>query len=167
MSKCRRTAIASTVRAALVFCAALVASPALAAPEIAGQATVIDGDTIEIHGTRIRLDGIDAPETRQLCRDALGRDYRCGQRAALALSDWIGRKTVTCEPTGRSWGRVVAICTAAGEDIGAWLAGQGWGLADPRFSQRYVQAIEGAAVARAGIWAGAFVEPWRWRKGVR
>lgn len=30
--------------------------------DLAGQASVIDGDTLEIHGTRIRLWGIDAPE---------------------------------------------------------------------------------------------------------
>jgi endonuclease YncB( thermonuclease family) len=145
----------------------LFAFPALAASEIAGQATVIDGDTIEIHGQRIRLDGIDAPETRQICLDSETRPYRCGQRAALALADWVGRKTVACEPTGKSWGRVVAICRAAGEDLGAWLARSGWGLPDPRFSQRYAPLAAEARTARAGIWSGVFVEPWRWRKGAR
>src|SRR6201994_1069525 len=33
-----------------------------------GQASIIDGDTLEIHGTRIRLWGVDAPESTQLCR---------------------------------------------------------------------------------------------------
>jgi endonuclease YncB( thermonuclease family) len=56
---------------------------------IVGPASVIDGDTIEIHGTRIRLHGIDAPESRQLCK-MNGEAYRCGQRAAFALSDLLG-----------------------------------------------------------------------------
>ena len=41
-------------------------------PDLQGVASVIDGDTIEIHGTRIRLNGIDAPESGQLCQDARG-----------------------------------------------------------------------------------------------
>jgi endonuclease YncB( thermonuclease family) len=38
------------------------------ADDLTGQASIIDGDTLEIHGTRIRLWGIGAPESSQLCR---------------------------------------------------------------------------------------------------
>lgn len=72
-------------------------SPA-SAQSIAGQASVIDGDTIEIHGKRVRLFGIDAPETAQTCQDDAGKPYRCGQAAANALAEFIGSKTVRCEP---------------------------------------------------------------------
>ncbi len=58
--------------------------------DLQGVASVIDGDTIEIHGARIRLNGIDAPESGQLCQDPRGTAWRCGQQAALALSDRIG-----------------------------------------------------------------------------
>ncbi len=58
------------------FVLALTLLPALALAEIAGPATVVDGDTIEINGERIRLHGIDAPESDQLCRLG-GAPWRC------------------------------------------------------------------------------------------
>jgi endonuclease YncB( thermonuclease family) len=62
----------------------LVPASAAAADNLAGQASVIDGDTLEIHGTRIRLWGIDAPESSQLCRGEDSRQYRCGARRRTA-----------------------------------------------------------------------------------
>lgn len=51
--------------------------PASAA-DLVGRASVVDGDTIELHGTRIRLYRIDAPESARLCRDSQGMEYCCG-----------------------------------------------------------------------------------------
>ena len=58
-----------------------------------GQASVTDGDTIKIHGERIRLHGIDAPESGQTC-DRGGKTYRCGQNATLALDAMISGQAV-------------------------------------------------------------------------
>jgi endonuclease YncB( thermonuclease family) len=132
---------------------------------------VIDGDTLEIHGTRIRHYGIDAPESRQTCH-AADEVYGCGQQAALALADHIGRHAVSCEPKGDPdrYGRMIAICTAAGEDLSAWLVWlveQGWVLAYRRYSIAYVGQEQEAESAGRGIWRGEFVAPWDWRKGIR
>ena len=58
-------------RSAVRWCATalmLALAGYAAADDLTGQAGVIDGDTLEIHGTRIRLWGVDAPESSQLCR---------------------------------------------------------------------------------------------------
>jgi len=135
---------------------------------IIGQASVIDGDTIEIHGERIRLFGVDAPESRQLCGRVDGTPYRCGQIAALALADRIGRAAVTCEPRGRDrWRRIIAVCSANGEDMGRWMARSGHALAFLKYSETYLPDERAAQDARSGVWQGQFVEPWKWRKGAR
>lgn len=56
---------------------------------ITGVASVIDGDTIEVHGQRIRFNGVDAPESGQYCDDAKGFEYPCGRRSAEALDAFL------------------------------------------------------------------------------
>ena len=96
--------------------------PAVAVADMTGQASVIDGDTLEIHGQRIRLHGIDAPESGQLCYIG-GKRWRCGQRAALALADKIGRRPVACAGRDRDrYGRVVAVGLLAKTLVRGWSA---------------------------------------------
>ena len=142
------------------------ARPQTASDQIIGVASVVDGDTIEIHGTRIRLRGIDAPESRQMCQDATGKDYRCGQRAALSLSDFIGRKTVSCTQKDKDrYGRIAAVCYTGGVDINGWMVRNGYALAYRQYGGAAYAADEAAAQsARAGIWQGSFDKPWDWRK---
>jgi endonuclease YncB( thermonuclease family) len=105
----------------------VLGSNVMAAEPILGVASVIDGDTIEIHGERIRLDAIDAPESRQLCRHADGTPWRCGQKSAFALSDFMGRSTIRCEPRGRDrYQRTIAVCFKSGVNLNAWMVEQGW-----------------------------------------
>jgi endonuclease YncB( thermonuclease family) len=130
-----------------------------------GQASVVDGDTIEIHGARIRFNGIDAPESRQTC-ELNGRQYLCGQKAAIALSDFIAAHTVSCKKTGMDrYRRVIAKCFADGTDLSAWMVSQGWAIAYRKYSMDYVDDEERAHSQKIGIWAGTFVVPEEWRKG--
>jgi len=134
---------------------------------LTGIPTVIDGDTIDIHGQRIRLHGIDAPESKQVCVSG-GKKYRCGQKAALALSDRIGRGSVTCtaKDTDR-FGRVIAVCFKVDEDLNGWLVSEGLAVAYRRYSQEYVTHEARAQSMSVGLWAGDFIMPWDWRRGKR
>jgi endonuclease YncB( thermonuclease family) len=119
----------------------------------------VDGDSLEIHGIAIRIHGIDAPESGQWCsRDQIA--YRCGQEAAFALADKIGLKVVSClrRDTDR-YGRMVAVCTAGGEDLGGWLVSQGYAIAFRRDSLEYVATEERAREAKRGLWVGEFEKP--------
>ena len=157
----------------LIIISAVASSPAalargnktdLASPLI-GQVSVVDGDTLELHGQRIRIFGIDAPESSQLCEAKTGKSWRCGAAAANALSTFIASRPVECMPRDRDrYQRVVAQCQVAGMDIGAWLVGSGWALAFRRYSTDYVLAETKAAQGRRGIHDSYFVAPWDYRR---
>jgi endonuclease YncB( thermonuclease family) len=153
---------------------ALLVSYGTALPDdLIGQASIIDGDTLEVHGTRIRLWGIDAPESSQLCRNDESELYQCGRTAATALAGLLYaiRRPVTCSPTGQDrYGRTVAVCTLGtlGPDIGQWLVANGHALDWPRYSKgKYEDAQREAEKAGRGIWAGSFIEPWQYRTCIR
>lgn len=152
----------------LIIAVLLAVAPAVAnAENIVGRAAVIDGNTLEIQGTRISLHGIDAPESQQTCLVDI-KPSRCGEQAALALSERIGTQTVTCETKGRGQDQsVLAVCRADGEDLGAWMVSAGMAVAYRQDSTAYVRREKAAAKKKTGIWRGAFVKPWDWRRGRR
>jgi endonuclease YncB( thermonuclease family) len=137
--------------------------------ELAGQASIIDGDTLEVHGTRIRLWGIDAPESSQLCRGDDSLQYRCGAKAANDLDAFIAARPVKCSPISLDrYGRTVASCFVDGTDLAQWLVSNGLALDWQQYSKgRYQQAQHEAEHASRGIWAGSYVEPWLYRACVR
>ena len=124
-------------------------APAGASSEIVGVASVTDGDTIEIHGTRIRLSGFDSPESGSMCGNV-----NVYQRASLALSNFIGSRSVHCAPDGtETHGRTVAACTVSGADLGEHMVLEGWARDWPRFSHgAYADEEASARTAHRGIW---------------
>ncbi len=153
------------LRLTLTLCLLLLPL-SVSAQTITGVASVRDGDSLEIRGTRIRLHGIDAPESRQLCARPTGQRWRCGQQAALALSDRIGRRSVSCVTRDIDrYGRTIAVSTQDGTNLNAWMVREGWAVAYRRYSRDYVAIEDDARRTGRNIWSGTFVMPWDWRRG--
>ena len=136
----------------------------LGAADVTAAVRVLDGDTLEIAGTTVRLFGIDAPERNQTCtvRDL---PWPCGALARDALADLAAGRVVECTPVARdALGRIMARCQAAGRDLAATMVKGGWALAARPESLDYVALEEAAAKSRAGLWRGDFVQPWVFRR---
>ena len=142
----------------------VICSPVFAASEISGVPRIVDGDTIEIGKTKIRLLGIDAPETDQLCLDAKGKRWTCGITSRDKLIEFAAGQSWDCEITGLDkYGRSLGNCFVEGEDVSKWMVRSGWALAFVRYSHAYDADERAARDAHAGIWAGALIAPWNWR----
>lgn len=153
-----------THRPALAAMVVLGLTATAHAETVTGRASVVDGDTIEIAGERIRLHGVDAPEGGQRCQDKFGREYRCGQVAANALDAFLAQSRPTsCRFVERDrYRRFVGDCFRAdGKSVAAWMVRNGHALDWPRYS-RGAYAADQAEARRvgAGMWQGRFVEPW-------
>jgi len=137
-----------------------------ASPAIQGLPRVLDGDTIEISGQRIRLEGIDAPEGSQTCARAGGGTWRCGQEASNALQKLIGRQSVRCESRGSdSYGRILGICFVGTTDINAEMVRLGFAWAFVKYSRTYVTEEADARGRGAGIWQAPTMTAWDYRAG--
>ena len=123
----------------LPIVAMLMAPPALS--QIVGTARVTDGDTIIIQSHRIRLHGIDAPESQQTCRSGT-TIWHCGRSSTNALNERLSGYPVSCHARAQDrYGRTIAVCTVSGEDINAWLVSQGWALAYRKYSLDYTAHV--------------------------
>lgn len=160
-----------TVGALFLFCLLSVAAlaapgPELSGPAIEGAARVIDGDTIDVAGRRIRLEGIDAPEAGQTCRSSDGADWACGQAASEHLRSLIGRAPIRCTERGEDkYGRTLAYCFIGATNINQAMVADGYAWAFVKYSSAFVAEEAAARAARAGIWQGSADAPWDYRAG--
>ena len=127
--------------------------------EINGQARVVDGDSLTIGQTEIRLYGIDAVELYQTC-DRGGRPWNCGAEAAQSLRNATAGREVRCVARERDrFNRVVALCRAGGLDLAAAMVRGGYAVAFGAYEADEREARD----ARRGIWASNFDKPAVWR----
>jgi endonuclease YncB( thermonuclease family) len=125
-------------------------------------AQAIDGNTLKMGGTTYRLWGIDAPELDQRCYP---EGWRAGLEAARALSAMVERWPVTCVAKSiDANGRTVALCRAAGRDLGAAMVLAGMALASTGESSDYAELEARAMRVRMGMHAHACLAPWEWRE---
>ena len=122
---------------------------------------VVDGDTIDIAGQRIRLPGLDAPEWNQTCKTANGSTWDCGAAAAKRMRELTRGRTLTCRPEGHDrYGRLLAVCRDGKIDIAEALVADGFATA----TSRYASAEALAREAHRGLWEGSFDSPAEWRR---
>ena len=140
---------------------------------ISGVPIIIDADTIKISNKKIRLFGIDAPESKQLCKKknlhiiffSFYKEYPCGQKVILELKKYLKKKTIKCNIQGKDhYKRYIAICYKNNEDINSWLVKNGLAVSYRKYSTKYLNEEVYAKKNKLGIWQGKFEMPWEWRK---
>jgi len=131
---------------------------------IMGHAHVIDADTLWIGQKKVRLIGVDAPESNQVCRRN-GGDWYAGQDATSWLRQWIEGSRVTCEVENKGrYGRWLGTCFYGEYTINAEVVRAGWAEAYTEYSMQYVMQELLARIEGIGIWSGHCMSPSQWRR---
>lgn len=131
---------------------------------LSGPARVIDGDTLTVGATRVRLEGIDAPEADQQCQGARSGGWSCGRAATRELAALIAGRDVRCESSGTDkYGRVLAVCWAGSTEVNAEMVRRGLAWAFVRYSRRLVEVEAEARALRIGIWEASNEPAWDYR----
>ena len=146
------------------------------AEEISGIPKVVDGDTIHIKNYKFRLEGIDAPEMKQLCKKeslkisfiigfTFSKEYSCGKVSKEKLISKINRSEIKCIYTSKDrYKRYIATCFKGKTNLNKWMVRNGFAIAYRRYSKKYVSDEEFAKENKLGLWQGKFMSPEKWRK---
>jgi endonuclease YncB( thermonuclease family) len=90
-----------------------------------GYNCVVDGDTIWLEGTKIRIADIDAPETHD---PRCASEKQLGDHSTVRLRQLLNAGTVTLEPIDRDedrYGRKLRIVRVDGVSVGDTLVAEG------------------------------------------
>ncbi len=148
----------------IIFLLILYSSVSFSEKIIEGKAIIIDGDTIHIGKNKIRLHGIDAPETNQTCT-INNEIWNCGIESTIALEKFVLEKKVYCEIIDVDrYKRFVGICFANKININQYMVQNGWAIAYRYYSSDYINDENIAKNNIAGIWQGKFQDPYLFRK---
>ena len=139
----------------------------LHAGAISGNAVVVDGDTLEVAGLRVRLQGIDAPELDQSCgRAKQAGVWPAGRHAKRYLMHLIAGRSVSCHIRGVGhYGRLIGVCRSGGIDLNAAMVQHGMAWAYRFYSYAYIAEERQARRRRLGIWQQTACLPaWTYRQ---
>jgi endonuclease YncB( thermonuclease family) len=121
---------------------------------INGEAEVVDGIALKLHGRSIHLFGVRLPPDDR-CADGAGVRRSCAGLARDALAARLKiNAAVSCGvPPGQRVAGSGAICQdVEGVDLGRLLVAQGLAIADRAQSFEYVEAESAARASRRGLW---------------
>lgn len=151
------------MRNLLAFAFIVVNSLPVSAQVFLGKPIAIDGDTLAVGETRIRLYGMDAVERTQTC-SINGEAWACGEAAKRALAEFLQLGQLSCRATGTDvYNRTVANCRVGGMDLSLAMIESGLAVALPDAPQSYFKAEAQQREARNGIWRSGFVAPAEYR----
>lgn len=133
--------------------------PFLVVTNAESKIKVIDGDSIVIGEREIRLSGLDAPEYNQMCKNAQGEDYACGQKSLKALRHLVGPDLKCKMIVKDKYKREVSTCESRGININKKMVEIGWAVAYTRYTKEYSEVEKLAKKNKIGIWQGRFMKP--------
>ncbi|ANK84208.1 MULTISPECIES: thermonuclease family protein [unclassified Rhizobium] len=101
---------------------------------------------------RLQLAGIVPTPADRICGPA-GRQWPCGMLAKTALRQLLRNRSITCDLDTAEWqGTAIASCRLGTQDLGAWLAENGW--AEAEAGSLLAAVAEKAKQAQKGIYGG-------------
>ncbi len=148
------------------FIIVLAGASAMAGPS--GRVYVVDGDTLDVGGTRVRLHGIDAPEVKQMCGGEGAPMWSCGAWVSQEVRTRYEGRQARCQTLDTDrYGRAVARCEIGGRDIGREMVRDGLAFAYRRYSMAYDLDEKRAAVREIGLHGTGVQAPAAFRADAR